>query len=210
MKAVLNVIDILSGRLLAVIMIPLLYISMLLFALAMPVWLSLNVFEYQSGLDDLDSLEALLLLLLSAVSIRFFWRSQQQGMSIWWQLRRFIFVLGIVSLIYCFIGFSLYGFILYKEGQIIQSDVVGSDDIEFFVVGAVLFFSIFAAAPLPPLFNKKLAVDADGEGKALGALSSEQDTFSADAVSDAQDLKTDPWGHIKEPESRNPTNYKGV
>ena len=73
-----------------------------------------------------------------------------------------------------------------------------------------MFFSIFAAAPLPPLFNKKLAVDADGEGKALGALSSEQDTFSADAVSDAQDLKTDPWGHIKEPESRNPTNYKGV
>jgi hypothetical protein len=210
MKAVLNVIDILSGRLLAAIMIPLLYISMLLFALAMPVWLSLSVFEYQSGLDDLDSLEALLLLLLSAVSIRFFWRSQQQRMGVWWQLKRFIFVVGFVSLVYCCIGFFSYVFILYEEGQINQSDLVGLDDLEFFAVGVVLFFSIFAAAPLPPLFNKKLAVDSDDEGKVDEPPSFEKDTFLSDSVSDAPLPESDAWGQVKEPESHNPPDYKGL
>lgn len=155
MKLFLNHFDIWLGRLVAALMLPLLYLC--LFALSVLIFygLGIRIFEYDAGLSDVDRLEMLLLSLLLLTSYRLFWRGRQQGWSYWRLSKRFFFVTGVVTLVDVLAFTIIVVVLLNKEGEVQANFLYQYHDAQLFFSGVLLVLALYAAGPLPRLFKDK-------------------------------------------------------
>lgn len=157
MKLFLNKLDIWLGRLVAALMLPLLYLSFFALSAFMLFVIGIGIFEYEIGLSDVDRLEFLLISLMLLTTYRLFYRGRKLSWSFWRLLKRFCFVTAIVILIDFFIFGLFMSVVLFEKGVVQASVLYQYQDAQFFILGAILVLALYAAAPLPPLFKAKQA-----------------------------------------------------
>jgi len=185
MKVFLSQVDLWLGRLIAAIMLPILYLTFAVLSVFMVFVIGLGIFEYEIGLSDVDRLEFLLICLVVLTSYRLFYRGRKLDWSYWRLLKRFCFVTAVVILIDFFIFGLVVVIVLYEKGKVMAGTFYQYQDVQFFAVGAVLVLALYAAAPLPSLFKPKQALE-ESEQKAEDERSNETQSNPADEV-------VDPW-----------------
>lgn len=163
MKLLFSQVDLWLGRLVAAVMVPLLYLCIFAFSLLMFFAIGFGIFEYEIGLADVDRLEFLLVTLVLFTSYRLFYRGRKEGWDYWRLIKRFSFVTAIVILIDVFIFNLILTVLLVEKGKVMVATLYQYQDAQFFIAGGVLVLALYAAAPLPPLFKSKVVPNESGE-----------------------------------------------
>ncbi|WP_434953184.1 hypothetical protein ACRWQL_09100 [Shewanella sp. HL-SH4] len=163
MKSILNTLDIFLGHLTAGVMTFLLYLSLGVVAILTVISIPIEFFEYGTGISELDLAEIVIFTCLCIVIWRFYRRGSQLYWTRWQMLRRFVFTVSSMALLLSFIALSVIR---------VEFSVNGRLDVEFFttvnkfdtyISSLLIILVIYAAAPLPKLWQKKVTADTSDE-----------------------------------------------
>ncbi|WP_028112880.1 hypothetical protein [Ferrimonas kyonanensis] len=154
MKSILNTLDVLLGHLVAGGMTLVLYFCLAVVAIVSLVAIPGTFFEYASGISDLDLSEIGVLLLLGLVTWRFFSRGKSQYWTPWQLICRFVHVVAVSVMVMAFILFGVMVRVLWMQGTLQLSDFARAQELVTFAANLIIIITVYAATPLPPVFNK--------------------------------------------------------
>lgn len=184
MKSILNTIDILLGHLLAFIMN--IFLHLILFIVAVIALLTVPnmIFEGSLSLNELDFAEVAIVVSLGLVSWRFFKRGRQLCIS-WWQLtRRFVFVLAITLLVVKAFEYALVFDVVSKNGAVGRGHFNEQSDVFGLFATILIILAVYAAAPLPTLWNRRQPAAPDTPEAEVSSADSNQPLLETPLISE--------------------------
>ena len=150
-KNVFTYLDLFLGYLTSALMRVLLYWLTALFTLAAVLFVLVIPFDKKFDLNELDNLELLVLAAFILVSIRFFKRSQLEGIALWSRIKSYCFISAFLSILCLAIAcLVLVAFIVNKR-EISISDLALSLEITYFLFSIIYVFTLYAFTPLPKI-----------------------------------------------------------
>jgi hypothetical protein len=179
MKSMLNTLDILLGHLAAGIMAFLLYLSLGAVAILSLISIPIDFFEYGAGISELDLAEIGVFTCLCIVIWRFYRRGSQLHWTWWQMLRRFVYAVSSMALLTLFIGFFVVLMELMDKGWVEIEFISRYEEVGTYVSSLLIILTIYAAAPLPKLWQQKEAVDKATEPSVRASESVSESIFSS-------------------------------
>jgi hypothetical protein len=159
MKSMLNTLDILLGHLAAGIMTFLLYLSLGAVAIFSLIGIPFFFFEETAGISELDVMELGLLIMLVGVIWRFYRRGSQLYWTWWQMIRRFVFAISSVILLFTLVVHLAMLIELTEKGRLEIEFINRYEEFESFMLALCINLAIYAATPLPKLWQKKESSD---------------------------------------------------
>ncbi|MGI2040587.1 hypothetical protein ACRN9Z_21325 [Shewanella frigidimarina] len=163
MKSILNTLDIFLGHLAAGVMAFLLYVSFGAVAMLFLISIPIDFFEYGLGMSELDLTEIGIFTCLCIVIWRFYRRGSQLYWTKWQMLRRFVFTVSSMALFLSFIALSAIWVEVSEKGRLDVEFFTTVDKFDTYVFSLLIILVIYAAAPLPKLWQKKVTADTSNE-----------------------------------------------
>jgi hypothetical protein len=158
MKSILNTLDILLGHLAAGVMTFLLYLSLGVVAILTVISIPIEFFEYGTGISELDLAEIVIFTCLCIVIWRFYCRGSLLYWTWWQMLRRFVFTVSSMALLLSFIALSVIWVEFSDNGRLDVEFFTTVDKFDTYISSLLIIWVIYAAAPLPKLWQQKEAV----------------------------------------------------
>ncbi|WP_285163248.1 hypothetical protein [Shewanella goraebulensis] len=159
MKSILNVLDILLGHIAAGIMTFLLYLSLGVVAIFSLVSIPIDFFEYGAGISELDLAEIGLISCLCIVIWRFYRRGNQLNWTKWQMLRRFVFTVSSMALLLSSLALIGIWDEVSNKGRLELEFFTTVDKFDTYIFSILVILVIYAAAPLPKLWQKEKTED---------------------------------------------------
>jgi hypothetical protein len=157
-KKILTSIDLFFGYLAFALMKTLLYvfsfilcISSVLDILTTPFYDESSYDEFSFSLNELDNLEALVILVFTFVTVRFFRHSKAEGVTLWLCLKSYVFVSAVSVLFSATIYLLVIMYVTIDRGEIGSSVFDENSDLQYFSNATFLLLVLYAFAPLPKL-----------------------------------------------------------
>jgi len=147
MKAILYLLDTTLGYLIAVPLYGVFYLAMFLLSLLGFPLIIAGAFEYEVSINDVDGMEATAIALLFLVSIRFFWRGNRAGNSVWVMAKKYIFISAMIVLF----SFTALSFILMDGSITVESNDIESiryQDFAYLAYSLIFIVVLYGSAPL--------------------------------------------------------------
>ncbi|WP_445776777.1 hypothetical protein [Shewanella sp.] len=163
MKSILNTLDIFLGHLANGIMTFLLYLSFGAVAMLFLISIPIDFFEYGLGMSELDLTEIGIFTCLCIVIWRFYRRGSQLYWTKWQMLRRFVFTVSSMALFLSFIALSAIWVEVSERGRLDVEFFTTVDKFDTYIFSLLIILVIYAAAPLPKLWQKKVTADTSNE-----------------------------------------------
>ena len=157
-KRILSSIDLFFGYLMSVFMRFFLYVFSFALCTLGVLDILITPFSDESSddifsfsLNELDNLEALVILVFIFVTVRFFKRSKAEGVTLWLRSKSYVFV-SAVSVMF---SFAIYVFVIMlvmiDRGVINPSVFYENSDLEYFSTVIFSILALYAFTPLPQL-----------------------------------------------------------
>ncbi|WP_191602487.1 hypothetical protein [Marinomonas algicola] len=150
-KNVFTYLDLFFGYLTSALMRVALYGLTALFTLAAVLFVLVIPFDERLDLNELDNLELLVLSAFALVSIRFFKRSQMEGIALWSRIKSYCFISAFLSILCLAIACLVLMAVIADKREISISDLALSLEITYFLFSVIYVFTLYAFAPLPKI-----------------------------------------------------------
>ncbi|RBO83479.1 hypothetical protein [Marinomonas aquiplantarum] len=157
-KKVLTSIDSFFGFLASVLMRVLLYVfSFIVCVLTVLDVLTTPFYDESSdaifsfSLNELDNLEAVVILTFIFVTVRFFRRSKAEGVTLWPCLKSYVFVSAVSVAFSSIIYLLVLMLVMFDRGEISLSVFDEHSDLQYFSNAIFTMLALYAFAPLPKL-----------------------------------------------------------
>ena len=188
-KNVFTYVDLFFGYLTSALMRVILYglsaictLSAVLFVLVVP-------FEGNFDLNELDTLELLVLAFFVLVSVRFFKRRKQEGITLWSRIKSYCSVSIFLSLLALALGCIALVIALDKERELGASDLTLSLELTYFTFSMAYILTLYAFTPLP-----KISWFSNSESGQIPLVASEAPKDNSTATTEDNVFFTDSTG----------------
>lgn len=148
-KRMLSHFDLFLGYIAFAVMNALFYIFSLTLFIGALLGFLVGPFEGKFSFDELDNFEILGFIAFIFVTVRFFKRGNEVGLSVWFRLKRYVQVSAIVAAIYATIYYLIISILVIDRGEVTLSDLNTNSDFQYFSFCLLYLISLYTFAPLP-------------------------------------------------------------